>query len=91
MGCCTSLPEKKVICVGLVFLFLFTIIIQDGSGKSTIINHLKPPEQRVQEINVTVGFSLQTFKNELVNFTVFDMSGSGKYRNLWVCVFKRNF
>jgi ADP-ribosylation factor-like protein 6 len=38
---------------------------------------------KVQDVPVTVGFSLQKFTTDLVNFTVFDMSGSGKYRNLW--------
>ncbi len=38
---------------------------------------------QVQDVPVTVGFSLQKFSTDRVNFTVFDMSGSGKYRNLW--------
>ena len=72
MGSLFSLPEHKVICLGL-----------DASGKSTIINSLKLPENRITDVPVTVGFSLQKFKTENVSFTVFDMSGSGKYRNLW--------
>ena len=72
MGVFRSKPQTSVICVGL-----------DNSGKSTIINFLKPSEDQVQEVQPTVGFSLQKFTTDLVNFTVFDMSGSGKYRNLW--------
>ena len=72
MGSLFSLPERNVICVGL-----------DASGKSTILNTLTSPSKRVTDISVTVGFSLQKFQTDNVRFTVFDMSGSGKYRSLW--------
>jgi ADP-ribosylation factor-like protein 6 len=35
------------------------------------------------EIAATVGFKVETFSKSKINFTVFDMSGQGKYRNLW--------
>jgi ADP-ribosylation factor-like protein 6 len=31
----------------------------------------------------TVGFLVEKFKHGNVNFTMFDMSGQGRYRNLW--------
>jgi len=31
----------------------------------------------------TVGFLVEKFKYGSVNFTMFDMSGQGRYRNLW--------
>ena len=31
----------------------------------------------------TVGFAVETFTKDNLGFTVFDMSGQGRYRNLW--------
>ncbi len=31
----------------------------------------------------TIGFELQEFSKNNIRFTVFDMSGQGRYRNLW--------
>lgn len=31
----------------------------------------------------TVGFQVEEFSKNNVNFTVYDMSGQGRYRNLW--------
>ena len=31
----------------------------------------------------TVGFAVEQFAKDNINFTVFDMSGQGRYRNLW--------
>jgi ADP-ribosylation factor-like protein 6 len=72
MGIFRSKIEQNIICVGL-----------DNSGKSTLLNYLKPPTERVQEVAVTVGFSTQRVAFENTTLTVFDMSGAGKYRNLW--------
>lgn len=55
----------------------------DNSGKSTIINSLKPEKKKSAELNATVGFQVEKFKYGSVNFTMFDMSGQGRYRNLW--------
>lgn len=55
----------------------------DNSGKSTILNHFKPEEQKSIEIVPTIGFSVETFKIKNLNLTAFDMSGQGRYRNLW--------
>merc|ERR1712100_959851 len=52
------------ICVGL-----------DNSGKSTIINYLKPKKATTTEVVPTVGFSVEEFTKASLSFTVFDMSG----------------
>ena len=70
MGNCNK--KTQVIIVGL-----------DISGKSTIINFLKPKKYQEQEITSTVGFQVETFQKNKINFTVFDMSGQGRYRTLW--------
>ncbi|XP_022081630.1 ADP-ribosylation factor-like protein 6 [Acanthaster planci] len=64
--------KAQVLCVGL-----------DNSGKSTIINELKPKDTQAEDIVPTIGFTVEKFKSTSVNFTVFDMSGQGRYRNLW--------
>lgn len=86
--------EVNVLCLGL-----------DNSGKTTIINQLKPahssnhlgplsPEWKhasqaqAQDIVPTIGFNIEKFKTSSLSFTVFDMSGQGKYRNLWEHYYK---
>src|SRR5687767_13262020 len=64
--------QSKCVCVGL-----------DNSGKSTIINYLKPEKEKKTETFATVGFQAEQFKHGNINFTMFDMSGQGRYRNLW--------
>ena len=39
--------------------------------------------QGANEVTPTVGFNVDTFSKGGVTFTVFDMSGAGRYRNLW--------
>jgi ADP-ribosylation factor-like protein 6 len=55
----------------------------DNSGKTTIISKLKPPEARSHDIVPTVGFTVEKFQTKALQFTAFDMSGQGRYRNLW--------
>jgi len=64
--------QIKVLVVGL-----------DNSGKSTIINKLKPKKSSSQEIMPTPGFQVEQVSKGKVNLTCFDMSGAGRYRNLW--------
>ncbi|XP_028671743.1 ADP-ribosylation factor-like protein 6 [Erpetoichthys calabaricus] len=64
--------EANVLCVGL-----------DNSGKSTIINQLKPSSAQTQDIVPTIGFCVEKFSTSSLTFTVFDMSGQGRYRSLW--------
>ena len=89
-----------ILCVGL-----------DNSGKSTIINFLKPkkvcmcksakphwtraepartpvPQAATADVVPTVGFSVEEFSKNNLSFTVFDMSGQGRYRNLWEHYYK---
>jgi ADP-ribosylation factor-like protein 6 len=65
---------RKLLIVGL-----------DNSGKSTIINFMKPRKEKNKDVQATVGFQTETFlwKKHNVKFTAFDMSGQGRYRNLW--------
>ena len=72
MGSVFSNPKSKIIIVGL-----------DNSGKSTLINALQPEELQQPEISATVGFKEESFVKDKINFTVYDMSGQGKYRDLW--------
>ncbi|KAI5089903.1 ADP-ribosylation factor-like protein 6, partial [Silurus meridionalis] len=97
--------EVNVLCLGL-----------DNSGKTTIINQLKPSnvilhimslemewklfnyfenmkrffslQAQAQDIVPTIGFSIEKFKTSSLSFTVFDMSGQGRYRNLWEHYYK---
>ncbi|RMX52959.1 hypothetical protein pdam_00020218 [Pocillopora damicornis] len=67
--------EINVLCIGL-----------DNSGKTTIINKLKPAA--AQDIVPTVGFTVEKFMSQSLTFTVFDMSGQGRYRTLWEHYYK---
>jgi ADP-ribosylation factor-like protein 6 len=68
--------EAKILVIGL-----------DNSGKSTLINHLKSSTSTF-EVTPTVGFQVEEFKKNNINFTVFDMSGQGRYRSLWEHYYK---
>eukprot|EP00954_Amorphochlora_amoebiformis_P023725 1361781-Amorphochlora_amoeboformis.AAC.1 len=55
----------------------------DNSGKSTIVNYLKPQKEKKEDVQATVGLTTEKFSYLGTNFTMFDMSGAGQYRNLW--------
>jgi ADP-ribosylation factor-like protein 6 len=55
----------------------------DNAGKSTIIERIKPAKAQMTEVVPTVGFKVEEFSKNNLNFTVFDMSGQSKYRELW--------
>jgi ADP-ribosylation factor-like protein 6 len=64
------------------------VIGLDNSGKTTLIHHIKAsnkgaPEGEALEVTPTVGFQQEEFKVKNINFTVYDMSGQGRYRTLW--------
>ena len=59
------------------------IVGLDNSGKSTLINFLKPKYKQEVDLAATVGYKTETFQRQGYEFTVFDMSGQGKYRSLW--------
>lgn len=77
MGGAFSKKKANVIFCGL-----------DNSGKSTIVNMLKPKKDQQVDIVPTVGFQIEHFKKNNFNFTVVDMSGQGRYRNLWEHYYK---
>lgn len=55
------------------------------SGKTTLINWLKPKKNAMfQEVTPTVGFNVEMFTKNNINFTIFDMSGQSNYRDLWI-------
>ncbi|XP_039273858.1 ADP-ribosylation factor-like protein 6 [Styela clava] len=64
--------EARILCVGL-----------DNSGKSTILDKFKPKKDQRMDTAATLGFSVEKFKFSNITFTAFDMSGQGRYRNLW--------
>ncbi|EAN86095.1 ADP-ribosylation factor, putative, partial [Trypanosoma cruzi] len=55
----------------------------DNSGKSSIINRLKPTALQSEHISATVGYNVEVFEKGSAKFTVFDMGGAKKFRGLW--------
>lgn len=64
------------------------VIGLDNSGKTSIINFFKPQDAKSHTIVPTVGFNVEKFNAKSLNFTTFDMSGQGRYRNLWEHYYK---
>lgn len=64
--------EASILCLGL-----------DNSGKTTIINKLKPEKTQSTDIVPTIGFTVEKISMTGLSFTIFDMSGQGRYRSLW--------
>ena len=71
--------DAKVIVVGL-----------DNSGKTTVLNWLKPEAEQRHDIVPTIGFTVEQFKVKSLRFSAFDMSGQGRYRNLWEAYYKES-
>jgi ADP-ribosylation factor-like protein 6 len=68
-----SKKEARILVIGL-----------DNSGKTTMIQYLKPQKGgQASEVTPTVGFQVEEFSKNDINFTVYDMSGQGRYRSLW--------
>ncbi|RMZ96028.1 ADP-ribosylation factor 6 [Brachionus plicatilis] len=63
--------------------FNILVIGLDNSGKSTVVNNLKPNDDRAININPTVGFNSEKVNFRNLNLSLFDMSGQSRYRNLW--------
>lgn len=59
------------------------VIGLDNSGKSSILNFLRPRESQVVETAPTVGFNVEQFSCKALSFSAFDMSGQSRYRALW--------
>lgn len=47
----------------------------DNSGKTTIINQLKPPDAQASSITPTVGYNVERFTAANMTFSAYDMSG----------------
>ena len=64
------------------------IVGLDNSGKTSIVERMKlrSGARRAAgpaEVAPTVGFNVDEFSSGPLAFTVFDMSGAGRYRSLW--------
>ena len=80
------------------------IIGLDNAGKSTLVNHLKENPgsdskgRRKSDVDSstnsgtvpTIGMVTDSFQHSNIKFTVYDMSGQSKYRNLWEVVLSAN-
>merc|ERR1711918_140384 len=77
MGLWSSKEKVKVCVVGL-----------DNSGKSTILNKMKPKEASINEVTPTLGFTTEEFDHGNCSFQAWDMSGQSRYRELWQCYFQ---
>ncbi|CAK5073638.1 unnamed protein product [Meloidogyne enterolobii] len=60
----------------------------DNSGKTTILNQLKPAETQSTSITPTVGYNVEKFSAAGMTFSAYDMSGQSRYRNLWETQYK---
>eukprot|EP00164_Ancoracysta_twista_P001477 GFYU01001927.1.p2 GENE.GFYU01001927.1~~GFYU01001927.1.p2 ORF type:complete len:185 (-),score=46.30 GFYU01001927.1:86-640(-) len=69
--------QVRILCVGL-----------DNSGKTTILKHLTPKKAEVTNVRPTVGFNVEEFTKGNLSFICYDMSGQGRYRNLWEAYYK---
>ena len=72
-----SAPGKRTSSANVVVVGL------DNSGKTTLINRLKIPDTQTVDVVPTVGFNVEKFRAKSLQLTAFDMSGQGRYRNLW--------
>lgn len=55
----------------------------DNSGKTTLVNHLRPARLASFEVVPTVGLQVESFDLGKLRLTVCDMSGASTYRGLW--------
>lgn len=55
----------------------------DNSGKTSLLNYLRPKDTQNSYIVPTVGFGVEHFVCKSLSFTAFDMSGQSRYRTLW--------
>lgn len=65
--------KKTLLCIGL-----------DYSGKTSIINYLKPRKRQSQDtIKPTVAYAIDELNYDKIKYTIIDMSGQTKYINMW--------
>lgn len=72
LGISNSRNEVDILLVGL-----------DNSGKTSILNYLRPKDIQPSGTVPTVGFNVEQFRASGLSFTAFDMSGQNRYRALW--------
>jgi ADP-ribosylation factor-like protein 6 len=63
-GMLSSTQKCQILIVGL-----------DDAGKTTIMNQVMPKARQYSEVVPTVGFKVERFKMNNIEFTMFDMSG----------------
>jgi ADP-ribosylation factor-like protein 6 len=68
--------------------FNLLVVGLDNSGKTTIVNCLKPSGAKAATIAPTVGFTVDKINAKSLNFTTYDMSGQSRYRNLWEAYYR---
>ncbi len=68
--------KMKVLLVGL-----------DNSGKSTVLNVMKPKKASMETVP-TVGFVEETFTKNAVQFSAVDMSGQGEFGSYLSAIFQ---
>ncbi|XP_028169967.1 uncharacterized protein LOC114359688 [Ostrinia furnacalis] len=61
----------------------------DNSGKSTLLNALRPPEQRAPALAPTVASTQDHFSSGGVAFSAWDVSGAPRHRALWERHYRR--
>jgi len=71
-GMLSSTQKCQILIVGL-----------DDAGKTTIMNQVMPKARQYSEVVPTVGFKVERFKMNNIEFTMFDMSGAAQQRELW--------
>jgi len=64
------------------------VIGLDNSGKTTILNKLKPQNSQETCIVPTVGYNIDRFTAGNMAFTAYDMSGQSRYRSMWETQYK---
>ena len=69
--------EANVLVVGL-----------DNSGKTCILNKLKDEDTTSTDVVPTVGFNVERIEKKGLKITAFDMSGQGRYRNMWEAYYR---
>ncbi|KAL4717727.1 hypothetical protein ACJJTC_000876 [Scirpophaga incertulas] len=61
----------------------------DNSGKSTLLNALRPEEQRLPSTVPTVAQQQDSFQSGGVSFSAWDVSGAPRHRALWERHYRR--
>uniref|UniRef100_A0AC35UFY0 ADP-ribosylation factor-like protein 6 n=1 Tax=Rhabditophanes sp. KR3021 TaxID=114890 RepID=A0AC35UFY0_9BILA len=59
------------------------IVGLDNSGKTTLINRLKPEIKQSPTVVPTVGYLVEKFNYQNFQIQAYDMAGQAKYRDNW--------